>query len=198
LIKSQAVRQAGSLCDRLSLPMALWDLFSRFHSQGLKVVCAEGVCPHHTRQTPEDEALDTLRIAKERLADAEAFFHEGRFQEAEEILRQILQKHPEYPDAHNDLACLLWQTNRTDEALGELLSVMELIPGHRDAIWNLGQFLKAMGQDHDAFQTYSNYVKNHPEEREMAETLGQWERTPTGVGERLSVRPDHVQEMRGG
>jgi hypothetical protein len=55
-----------------------------------------------------------------------------------------------------------------------------------------------MGQDHDAFQTYSNYVKNHPEEREMAETLGQWERIPTGVGERLSARPDHVQEMHGG
>ena len=198
LLKSQALRPVVGLWGKLSFPMALWDLFSRIQSQGSKIACAEGVYLHHTRQSPEDEKMDDLRIAKERLADAEGHFHEGRFQEAEEILRQILQNHPEYVDAHNDLACLLWQTNRSEEALKELLNVMEVVPNHRDAIWNLGQILKMMGKDHDASQIYFNYLKNHPEERDMAEALGQWEEALARVGEGFSVRPFEVQEIQGG
>jgi tetratricopeptide (TPR) repeat protein len=198
LLKSQAVRQAGNVCAKLSLPTALWDLFCRFHSRGLKVACAEGVHLSPLRQCPEDGALEALRLAGDRLAEAEACFHEGRFHEAEERLRQILQNHPEYADAHNDLACLLWETDRREEALKELLNVMEATPNHRDAIWNLGQFLKMMGKDQHATEIYSNYLKDHPEEKEIAEALGHWERGLARTGEAASVHPRGVQEIRGG
>jgi tetratricopeptide (TPR) repeat protein len=198
LLKSQAVRQVGTLCDKLSLPMALWDLFCRFHARGLNVACAEGVFLPHPRPCPEDGALEELHIAKDRLAEAEAFFHEGRFHEAEESLREILQHHPEYADAHNDLACLLWETGRGEEALQELLNVMEVVPNHRDAVWNLGQFLKMMGKDRHASEIYSNYLKDHPEEKDIAEALGHWEGELARTGEPASIHPFEVQEIQGG
>jgi tetratricopeptide (TPR) repeat protein len=74
-----------------------------------------------------------------------------------EIFRMILRDFPDHPEAYNDLACLLWQTGRQEEALKILLKVMVIVPDHRDIIWNLGQFFKEMGRDREAFQVYRNY-----------------------------------------
>jgi GT2 family glycosyltransferase/Flp pilus assembly protein TadD len=109
-----------------------------------------------------------------RLHDAKSLLREGYFREAEQVLREILRDHPESHVAHNDLACLMWETGRTEEALQELGRALEIDSDHRDAVWNLGQFLTEMGRDHDAKQVYRSFLERHPEDLEMYEALGQF------------------------
>jgi glycosyltransferase involved in cell wall biosynthesis len=175
LLKSEVMREIGGLNEKISLPIALWELYSRLRSRGFKIACAQGVYVSRSQPiTKEDEKLDALQIAEESLHQAEQQFQEGCFQEAEETLRGILEDFPEHFEAHNDLACLFWQTNRMEDALKELLRSMEVVPDNRDAIWNLGQILKMMGRDSEAHKVYGSYLERHPEEEEMGETLSRW------------------------
>ncbi|MBW2018917.1 MAG: tetratricopeptide repeat protein [Deltaproteobacteria bacterium] len=116
-----------------------------------------------------------VQISEERLGEGEKRFQEGRFQESEEIFREVLKDYPNHPKAHNDLACLLWQTGRVEEALQELTKALEIAPDDRDVLWNLGQILGSMGLNQDARQVYDSYLKRHPEEQDMAEALSQLE-----------------------
>jgi len=192
LLKSDAVRKAGGVREKLSLPVAMWQLFSRLRSRGFKVVCAPGIYAPHRELTPEEgKKFIELRAAEEEIREAERKFEEGALKEAEEAFRRILRDFPDHPEAHNDLACLLWQTGRREEALKDLLKVMTLVPDHRDIIWNLGQFFKEMGRDREAFQVYRNYSALHPEEQEMVEALNRW-----GPASRATTRgPQFAQEL---
>jgi GT2 family glycosyltransferase len=175
LFKSEVMCEVGGLNENISQHMALWELYFRIRSKGFKMVCAQGVYVSRPQPiTTEDEMLDGLQIAEEQLHQVEQQFQEGCFHEAEETLRGILEVFPDHYEAHNDLACLLWKTNRVEEALQELLKVMEVMPDYRDAIWNLGQILKIMGRDFEAQEVYESYLDRHPEEEEMAGLLCQW------------------------
>jgi len=175
LLKSDAVRKAGGVRDKLSAPVAMWQLFSRLRSGGFKVVCTPGIYVPHRGLTPEEgKKFVELQAAEEKLREGERKFGEGALKEAEETFRGILKDFPDHPEAYNDLACLLWQTGRQEEALKNLLKVMVMVPDHRDIIWNLGQFFKEMGRDREAFQVYRNYSALHPEEREMVDIINQW------------------------
>lgn len=175
LLKSDAVRKAGGVRDKLSVPMAMWQLFGRLRSRGFKAVCAPGIYVPHRELTPEEgKKFVELQAAEEELREGERKFEQGALQEAEETFRMVLRDFPDHPEAYNDLACLLWQTGRQEEALKNLLKVMVIVPDHRDIIWNLGQFFKEMGRDREAFQLYRNYSALHPEEQEMVDELNRW------------------------
>jgi GT2 family glycosyltransferase/glycosyltransferase involved in cell wall biosynthesis len=194
LLKSDAVRKAGGIRDKLSAPVAMWQLFGRLRSRGFKVVCAPGIYVPHRELTPEEgKKFMELQAAEEELREAERKFGEGALKEAEEGFRGVLRDFPDHPEAYNDLACLLWQTGRQEEALKNLLKVMVMVPDHRDIIWNLGQFFKEMGRDREAFQVYRNYSALHPEEREMVEIMNQW-----AAAARATPRvPEFTQELPG-
>jgi GT2 family glycosyltransferase len=175
LLKSDAVRKAGGVRQKLSAPMAMWQLFGRLRSRGFKVVCAPGIYVPHRELTPEEgKKFIELQAAEDGLREGERKFGEGLLKEAEEAFRGILRDFPDHPEANNDLACLLWQTGRREEALKGLLKVMTMVPDHRDVIWNLGQFFKEMGRDQEAFQVYRTYSALHQEEQEMVEIMNQW------------------------
>jgi len=175
LLRAEAISRVGGLNEKLSLPAALWELYARLRSRDFKIVCAQGVYVHRARPiSEEDDRLDGLRIADEKLSLGEQQFQEGCFEEAEKTFRKVLKDHPEHCGARNDLACLFWQTNRVEEALQELLKVMEVVPEDKDAIWNLGQILKTMSRDPEAHQIYGSYLERHPEEEEMAHVLSRW------------------------
>jgi glycosyltransferase involved in cell wall biosynthesis len=191
LLKSDAVRKAGGIRGKLSVP-AMGQLFGQLRSRGFKVVCAPGIyVPHRELTLEEGKKFMELQAAEEELREGERKFEEGALQEAEEAFRRVLRDFPDHPEAHNDLACLLWQTGRKEEALKNLLKAMTLVPDHRDIIWNLGQFFKEMGRDQEAFQVYRNYSVLHPEEEEMAEIMNQW----TAAGRAISRVPESSQEL---
>ena len=194
LLKSDAVRKAGGVREKLSVPVAMWQLFGRLRSRGFKVVCAPGIYVPHRELTPEEgKKFIELEAAEEELREGERKFEEGALKEAEEAFRRVLKNFPDHPEAHNDLACLLWQTGRREEALKALLKVMTMVPDHRDIIWNLGQFFKEIGRDREAFQLYRNYSVLHPEEQEMVEIMNQW----AAAARAMSRVPACSQELPG-
>ena len=117
---------------------------------------------------------DPLKVRHDlegRLRAGEEALHEGHDQDAEQIFKDILKDDPRNPQAHNDLACLLWQTGRVEEALQELTEAMKIALHDGDVIWNCGQVLTELGFLEDALEVYQDFVKNHPDEPEFTEAI---------------------------
>ena len=140
--------------------------------------------PSHTGAAENGHLLRT----EGRLAEGERNFHEGRYEQAEDLFREVIREDPVSASAHNDLACLLWQTDRTEEALKELTRAMEIDTDNRDTVWNLGQILQSMGLIQDARHIYESYIERHPGEQKMSDALLQWERGNIMRG--IQARPD--------
>jgi tetratricopeptide (TPR) repeat protein len=68
------------------------------------------------RSVPEATDADRTRYARRRLEDSRALLAEGRLEHAESNLRRGIAMVPEDPDLHRELARLLEDTNRSDEA----------------------------------------------------------------------------------
>jgi tetratricopeptide (TPR) repeat protein len=118
---------------------------------------------------PEENAGAPALV--ERIAEGERLFGQQRWCEAEAIFREILGRSPGNARVRNDLACALWQQGRSAEALREGSRALQADPAHRDAAWNLGQFLLALGRESEASELYESYLKLHPQAQEFAEAL---------------------------
>jgi Flp pilus assembly protein TadD len=68
----------------------------------------------------------TERNTKERLQTAIALKIDGRYDEAETILREILDGDPDDPQARREFALVLGFTGRFEESIEELRRVVEL------------------------------------------------------------------------
>jgi tetratricopeptide (TPR) repeat protein len=121
-------------------------------------------------RTPSS-TIETLKWLERRLAEGERLFQDGRFDEAEEAFRDALKSDARHTKAHNDLACVLWETGRPEEALQQLTRAIQITPDDRDAVWNVGQILRSMGRDQDARHVYDAYLKRHPEDQDMSEAV---------------------------
>ncbi|MFZ7110818.1 MAG: tetratricopeptide repeat protein [Desulfatiglandales bacterium] len=110
-------------------------------------------------------------ILEQKVREIEVLFNKGRIDEAENLTRQILKETPDDLNMINDLAVILWKTGRKYEALKELQKAMEISPGNKDIIWNLGQFMLELGRTSDALTIYKNYLTNHPDDNEVQEAL---------------------------
>ncbi len=119
--------------------------------------------------TPQESAAAPSLAG--RIAAGERLFGEQRWPEAEAVFREILDRAPDNVRVRNDLACTLWQQGRSAEALREGSQALQADPAHRDAAWNLGQFLLALGRDSEASELYESYLRLHPEAREFAAAL---------------------------
>jgi len=113
----------------------------------------------------------TPQALVEKLIKGEEQFHQGHYQEAEEIFRGVIADHARNTEARNDLACLLWQTGSIEDALKELRKAMEIDPDDRDVIWNFGQILMELGFLKDALEVYEGFVKRHPGDSEFKEAI---------------------------
>jgi GT2 family glycosyltransferase/glycosyltransferase involved in cell wall biosynthesis/Flp pilus assembly protein TadD len=116
------------------------------------------------------EATDPVTLA-ERIAEGERLFGAQRWPEAEAVFLEILAQIPENVRVRNDLACTLWQQGRSAEALREGSRALQADPDHRDAAWNLGQFLLALGRETETGELYESYLRLHPQAHEFAEAL---------------------------
>ena len=62
--------------------------------------------------------------------------HAGRLQEAEALYREVLQSHPNHPDAHHNLGVLAMQQNRSPTALRHLKAALEAKRAAEEAMQN--------------------------------------------------------------
>ncbi len=78
----------------------------------------------------------------------EAFFNEGRLDEAQRVFRRIVELSPGFDRAANNLACALWQTCDQEKAIPEAVQILEGIlerdPKNEDALWNLKEIKPAL------------------------------------------------------
>jgi Flp pilus assembly protein TadD len=130
---------------------------------------------HHTGLTAEKGSKSSDVAAQEaKLSKGETLFHEGRFQEAEKIFRELLRGYPNHPKVRNNLACLFWQTGRSEDAFKELTKALKIAPDDRDVIWNCGQILTELGALEDALEVYKDFFQKHSDDtavKEMIERL---------------------------
>ncbi len=168
LLKSECIRHVGGLQDGYSLPMLLENLYARIRASNYKLAFARGVYVHYTGISPDkDTRFGDVVPQEERLSKGETLFHEGRFQEAEGIFKEILRGDPNHPKARNNLACLFWQTGRIEDAFKELTKALEIAPDDRDVIWNCGQILIELGALEDALKVYEDFSQKHSNDAEF-------------------------------
>jgi GT2 family glycosyltransferase len=172
LFKAEALRQVGGLQGSYSLAVSLGNLYERLRSSSYKLACARGAYVHHTGLTPK-KRMEPSEVAAhaERLARGEKLFHEGRFQEAEEIFREVLRGYPNHPKVRNNLACLFWRTGRAEDALRELTKALKIAPDDRDIIWNCGQILTELGALEDALEVYKDFFQKHSDDTDVKEMV---------------------------
>jgi tetratricopeptide (TPR) repeat protein len=131
------------------------------------------------KMTSSDSGV-SLGIAA-RLEEGERLSEEGKLEQAEIIFREVMDSHPDNSRARNNLACVMWQTRRHEEALQLLYKAIQLDPDNIDAAWNLGQILKAMGREQEACSVYQDYLKKHPEEVELIDEMRAWQSDNKGT-----------------
>ncbi|WP_158269585.1 tetratricopeptide repeat protein [Desulfonatronum sp. SC1] len=90
----------------------------------------------HLRLHPGDPRGAFLKaVALERL---------GRFSEAMDVYRDLIERHPELPEPYNNLAGLLAAAGRFDEAKATLQAALETHPSYATAHQNLSRIYSAM------------------------------------------------------
>ena len=101
-----------------------------------------------------------------------AMWAAGRRDEAEAAFREELRRHPDDPDALNDLAVALGETGRHSEAASLLPRAVRLRPGFVDAQANLGQVLVQLGRLGEAVDACQDALATRPDHTTALATLG--------------------------
>lgn len=76
---------------------------------------------------------------------ARALLEEGKFTEAVRILERMVEKHPDFLAARNNLALAYYYMGMFDKAMGTIADVLELEPGNLHALCNLAIFHQREG-----------------------------------------------------
>jgi tetratricopeptide (TPR) repeat protein len=91
---------------------------------------------------------------------------EGRFEDAEQVYRQVLEQQPDSIDGLNLLGALVYQQGRFQEAVSCFEQVLTLQPDNPDAYNSLGVALKGQGRAAEAVSYYRQALSlrsSHPE-----------------------------------
>jgi len=95
-----------------------------------------------------------LSIADQRVADAIAHMGQGRFAEAELLLRTVLQDFPEHAEAWHRLGVLALSAGHAGDAEGLIARSLAIQPQNPQARVNHGVALHALGRFEDSLAEY--------------------------------------------
>lgn len=82
---------------------------------------------------------------------ARALLEEGKFSEAARLMEGIVQSHPDFMAARNNLALAYYYMGQFDKSVSMIRQVLELEPGNLHALCNLAIFLQHFG-DREALE----------------------------------------------
>jgi tetratricopeptide (TPR) repeat protein len=91
-----------------------------------------------------------------------AAWSRGDRAEGERLMRAALERDASVPDFHNNLALLLRDTRRLDEAIAGFRRALEIEPRWTEAYSNLGLALEAAGRNAEAIATYEAALAREP------------------------------------
>ena len=111
--------------------------------------------------------------AEEQYAGVLPIISDGRVNEAVSALEALLESHPDFALAHNDLGVLYYQQGDKDRALNSYEAATRLEPSNSTFQKNLADFYYVeQGRVEDAIQLYVEILENNPEDAETLLILG--------------------------
>jgi predicted O-linked N-acetylglucosamine transferase (SPINDLY family) len=103
-----------------------------------------------------------MASAAELFRNAIASFQQGRLDDAERILKQVLRKEPRHPAALNVSAIVLTAQKKYVEAERQLQSALKVNATSDATFYNYGIVLKALGRPEEALQRFSQAIGLNP------------------------------------
>ena len=113
----------------------------------------------------EQEALETLGLPGPEGTEiailheqGQVYLENGDYVEARKAEEKILESHPEFISAHNNLSLVSWMEENVAEAIATAQAVLEMDPDNIHALSNIIHFLVISG-DTDAARPYGDRLK---------------------------------------
>ncbi len=108
--------------------------------------------------------FDPLQVCRELLGLqlGQAYFEQGRLEEAVHAYRDVLEDDPHDPKAHHDLAYTLAMQGELHEAVSHYRQAIRLRPDYAIAHSNLGLALDSLGQRDEAMNHYRQALQINP------------------------------------
>lgn len=107
---------------------------------------------------------------------ARVLLEEGRFAEATKMLEAIIEKHPDFMAARNNLALAYYYTGLFDKSVATIQEVLEIEPGNLHALCNLAIFYQHLGRETEVQELLVMLRKTYPMHLDhmfkMATTMG--------------------------
>ena len=147
---------------------------------------------------PCDGQTATVTLAR-ALAMAVEKHRAGRFSEAAEIYRQILDIVPDHVDAMHFLGVAEHQGGRAEVALDLLNRTLALAPDHVDALSNRGNVHRSLRRLEEAEADYRRALALRPDDANAQSNLGtvlrakgNWEGAVAAFRAVIAGKPDHA------
>ena len=126
---------------------------------------------------------------------------QGRPQEAEDYLRQVVDGDPDYAKGHEQLGETLLALGRPGEAIAALRRALELNPAFDAAQLKLGQTLLGLGREAEANAVMEAFVRQKPYRQQLAHAAelhraGNYRDAEKIYREILRDDPDNVAALR--
>ncbi len=117
---------------------------------------------------------NVIRDTSAARADTEKAYgliHEGKYADAEPLLRRAIEADPTYGPAHNDLGIIYYHNERLYEAAWEFQNAIKLMPGQPQPHNNLGLVLESALRLQEAEKAYQEAHDLEPQNPEYAGNL---------------------------
>jgi tetratricopeptide (TPR) repeat protein len=98
--------------------------------------------------------------------------HRAAFAEAVPLLERLIERHPSFPDAHNNLGVALQRLKRSADAARHFERAIELEPDRAQAHYNLGHARQSLGRLAEARECYERAVALRPDYAEAHNSIG--------------------------
>jgi tetratricopeptide (TPR) repeat protein len=112
-------------------------------------------------QKPLAQKKETLSLSQEAglLSD---LFNQGRFEEAEDYARRLLNKHPDWVYGWNILGVCCGELEKYNEALGAFQKVLSFLPNDPNVYNNIGPVFQELGKLTEAVESLQKAVALNP------------------------------------
>lgn len=125
-----------------------------------------------------DALLEKVLKGSEQMTEAKAlalggeFYQRGRFKEAANVCRQIIQHNPNVADAHNILGVSLCGLGKTKEGIASIKRAIKLAPKVASFHANLGEIYRTSGKLADGIIALNEAIRLNPRNAQAHNNLG--------------------------